>query len=187
VEDAKSAVRWLRQHSKELGIDADKVVASGGSAGGHIAACTALIDTFDAETDEKSFSAKPNAMVLFNPALNIDELAEMRDSTDEKKALAKAITPNRFINANTPPAIIFFGTADKLKAGADQYLAKAKPLNLRAELWTAEGESHGFFNRAPWTPITTRKADEFLVSLDYLKGVPAIKLAADAPKLMLQK
>src|SRR5215472_16300799 len=41
VEDAKSAVRWLRQNAARLGLDPDRVVASGGSAGGHIAACTA--------------------------------------------------------------------------------------------------------------------------------------------------
>ncbi len=184
VEDAKSAVRWLRQHASELGIDADKVVASGGSAGGHLAACTALIDAFDAETDDKSISAKPNAMVLFNPALNIDEIAEARNLVGDDLVIARAITPTRFINANTPPAIIFFGTTDKLKEGADQYLAKAKPLNLRAELWTAADQSHGFFNSAPWTQVTTRKADEFLMSLGYLKSEPTVKVAADAPALM---
>src|SRR5262249_6559933 len=41
VEDAKSAVRWLRQNTAMLGVDPDRIVASGGSAGGHIAACTA--------------------------------------------------------------------------------------------------------------------------------------------------
>ena len=61
VEDAKSAVRYLRQHAVELGIDPDKIVASGGWAGGHIAACTALIDAFDADTDDKNIPAKPNA------------------------------------------------------------------------------------------------------------------------------
>ena len=51
VEDAKSAVRWLRQHASELGIDPNKVVASGGSAGGHLALTTALLTSasgFDA-------------------------------------------------------------------------------------------------------------------------------------------
>ncbi len=183
VEDAKSAVRWLRQHSNELGIDGDKVVASGGSAGGHLAACTALIDAFDAETDDKSISAKPNAMVLFNPALNIDELAEARSLIGDDLARAQAITPNRFINAKTPPAIIFFGTADKLKVGAEQYLAKAKPLGLRAELWTGVDQSHGFFNRPPWTQVTLKKADEFLTSLGLLKGEPTVKIPDEASTL----
>ncbi len=43
VEDAKSAVRWLRANAARLGIDPQRIVASGGSAGGHIAACTATI------------------------------------------------------------------------------------------------------------------------------------------------
>ena len=183
VEDAKSAVRYLRQHASELGIDPGKIVAGGGSAGGHIAACTALIDAFDAETDDKAFSAKPDAMVLFNPALNIDELSAERKGSAEDQAKAEAITPNRFIKAGTPPVIMFFGTNDALKKGADGYLAKAKPLGLRAELWTAEGQAHGFFNRAPWSQVTVKKADEFLVSLGFLKGEPTVPIPAGAPVL----
>lgn len=183
VEDAKSAVRYLRQHAAELGIDPAKVIASGGSAGGHIAACTALVDAFDAESDDKSISAKPNAMVLFNPALNIDELAAQRGGSADAKAQAEAITPNRFIKAGVPPAIMFFGANDALIQGAHGYLAKAKPLGLRAELWVADGHAHGFFNRSPWSQVTVRKADEFLTSLGYLTGAPTVKLPEGAPAL----
>lgn len=183
VEDAKSAVRHMRQHAAALGIDPGKIIASGGSAGGHIAACTALVDAFDADTDDRSISAKPNALVLFNPALNIDEIMLRRNPSPEDKARAEAITPNRFIKAGAPPAILFFGTNDALKAGADAYLAKARPLGLRAELWTAEGQGHGFFNRPPWSLVTAKKADEFLASLGYVTGEPTVKLPADAPGL----
>src|SRR4051812_15353431 len=44
VEDAKAAVSWLRAHAHELGIDANKIIASGGSAGGHLAVATALLE-----------------------------------------------------------------------------------------------------------------------------------------------
>jgi acetyl esterase len=187
VEDAKSAVRWLRQHATELGIDPDKVVASGGSAGGHIAACTALVTAYDAETDPKGISAVPNAMVLFNPALNIEELKVKKDPNAADMAMFKAITPNSFIKAGTPPAIMFFGTDDKLKAGADQYLSKAKPLGVRAELWTADGQAHGFFNHAPYAQLTAKKADEFLASLGYVKGEPTVKVPDSAPALKEEK
>jgi len=183
VEDAKSAMRYLRGHAMELGIEPDRIVASGGSAGGHLAACTALIEGFNAETDDKAVSAIPNAMILFNPALNIDELVPPT-ADPEKKAMAKSITPNQFIKAGTPPAIMFFGTADKLIAGATQYLAKAKPLGLRAELWTAADQAHGFFNRDPWTHVTAKKAAEFLVSLGYLKGEPTVKMPEQAVELV---
>jgi acetyl esterase/lipase len=47
VMDAKSAMRYLKSHGSELGIDTSRIVASGGSAGGHLAACTAVIDNIN--------------------------------------------------------------------------------------------------------------------------------------------
>ena len=185
VEDAKSAIRWVRGHATELGIDPGKVIAGGGSAGGHLAACTALVSAYDAESDDKSISAKPDAMVLFNPAMNIATLFKQRDTGDSPITLdmAEAITPNSFVAKDTPPAILFFGTADKLKAGGDEYIKKARELGLRAEMWTAADMPHGFFNKAPWIQVTAKKMDGFLASLGYLGGDPKIKLPENAPEL----
>ena len=52
IKDGKSAVRWIRAHAKELCVDPDKIVAGGGSAGGHIAACTAMIEGLDEEGED---------------------------------------------------------------------------------------------------------------------------------------
>ena len=52
VEDAKSAVRWLRQNAAKLGIDPNRIVAAGGSAGGHIAACTGLAPGLEADGED---------------------------------------------------------------------------------------------------------------------------------------
>lgn len=189
VEDARSAVRWMRAHAGEIGLDPQRLAAGGGSAGGHLAACTATITTLDLSTEDKSISAAPNAMMLFNPALNIGTLFKARPAPDAKfsQAQADAITPNSFLTKNTPPAIIFFGTADQLKVGGDEYLAKAQSLGLRAELWTAADQAHGFFNRAPWTQVTALKADEFLTSLGWLQGSPTVKLPEGAPALQKAK
>src|SRR5205823_3485066 len=62
VEDAKSAVRWLRLNAAMLGIDPERVVAAGGSAGGHIAACTTC-PGLDAEDEDAKVSSRPNALV----------------------------------------------------------------------------------------------------------------------------
>jgi len=51
----------------------------------------------------------------------------------------------------------------------------------RVELYTAEGEKHGFFNDRPGTPwhaSCLRQTDLFLTSLGYLKGSPAIEAPA---------
>src|ERR1700733_10765315 len=92
VEDAKSAVRWLRQNAAMLGIDPDRIVASGGSAGGHIAACTAC-PGLDAEGEDLQVSSRPNALLLFNPVLRFDGVAELMSLIDKDEKLGKTISP----------------------------------------------------------------------------------------------
>jgi acetyl esterase/lipase len=187
VEDAKSAIRWVRAHAAELGVDPAKIIAAGGSAGGHLAACTALVSAYDAEGDDKAVSAKPAALVLFNPAMNISTLFKQRVTGAENGMtleMAEAITPNSFVAKDTPPAILFFGTADKLKEGGDEYVKKARALGLRAEMWGAPEMPHGFFNREPWIQVTALKMDEFLTSLGYLVGPPTLTLPVGAPALV---
>ena len=188
VEDAKSAIRWVRGHADEIGVDPTKIIAAGGSAGGHLAACTALVTAYDAESDDKNISAKPNALVLFNPAMNIATLFRERAAEDNpvKMDVAEAITPNNFVTKDTPPAILFFGTADQLKIGGDEFVQKARALGLRAEMWAAPEMPHGFFNKAPWMQVTARQMDVFLTSLNYLGGEPTIRLPEGAPSLIAE-
>jgi acetyl esterase/lipase len=185
VEDAKSAIRWVRGHADEIGVDPGKIIAAGGSAGGHLAACTALVSAYDAESDDKALSSCPDALVLFNPAMNIATLFKQRETGESPITLemAEAITPNSFVSKETPPAILFFGTADKLKAGGDEYVKKVRDLGLRAEMWAAPEMPHGFFNKAPWIQVTARQMDLFLTSLNYLSGEPTITLPEGAPTL----
>ena len=71
MTDARSGVRRGRLHSHpELGIDPARIAASGGLSGGHIALSAAVFDRFDDPREERSVSAKPNALVLFNPAVD---------------------------------------------------------------------------------------------------------------------
>jgi acetyl esterase/lipase len=179
VEDAKTAIRWVRANAATLGIDPDKVIASGGSAGGHLAAATALVEKFDATDDPKS-SCKPNALVLFNPFLN----GKGRTiAGSDGSNIAEAISPTLFLKKDAPPAVLFFGTGDAMVEMGKEYAANCKDLGVRADLYTAAKQPHGFFNREPWLSVTTRRTDEFLTSLGYLKGEPSLKLPADAPEL----
>lgn len=182
VEDAKSAIRWVRAHAGDLGIDPDKVIAGGGSAGGHLAAATALVPDFNAKSDDPSISAIPNAMVLFNPALDLTLLD--REITDgEGKSINKAISPTRFLHKKAPPAIIFFGTDDGLAKHGVEYATKAKELGLDVELWWAADQGHGFFNDTPWLEVTTQRVDKYLTRLGYLNGESAISEPKNAPSL----
>jgi acetyl esterase/lipase len=171
VEDCKSAVRWLRQHAKQLGIDPTRIVASGGSAGGHTAAATATAKGFEASGEDHGISSKPNLLVLFNPAMNTAEFGDRFGSAE----LAKKASPVHAVDKGTPPAIIFFGTDDRLLKSAQEYTAAAKKVGVKSAVWTAEGQKHGFFNRSPWREATLVLTDKFLTAHGYLSGPPEIK------------
>jgi acetyl esterase/lipase len=173
VEDAKSAVRWLRQNAAKLGIDPDRIVASGGSAGGHIAACTALAPGLEPAGEDRTISSRANALVLFNPVLRFGPQMLKRVGNDE--ALGKAISPTLHLRKDSPPTLLFYGTDDWLLGQGKEFLRRSEEVGHRAKLFTADGQPHGYFNRPPWRERTLRQADEFLASLGYLKGKPTIK------------
>ncbi len=87
VRDAKSAVRWFRSHAAELMIDPDRIVAAGGSAGGHLAACTGTLNDFDEPDEDHSVSSRPNALVLFNPAVSFHATPDDAEAQKQLKQL----------------------------------------------------------------------------------------------------
>ena len=175
VQDAKSAVRWLRQNAVMLGIDPDRIVSSGGSAGGHIAACTAC-PGLDAEGEDLKISSRPNAMILFNPVLRFDGEAGLMQRIGNDEKLGKAISPTLHVTKDTPPTLLFYGKEDRLLKQGEEFMAKSKEVSHKADIFLAEGVGHGFFNGSPWKEKTLLQADEFLISLGYLTGKPTIKV-----------
>ena len=170
VDDARAAMRWFRENAGKLGVDPDKIVASGGSAGGHIAACTTLMPSSDLK-DEK-ISCKANALVLFNPVLRFGPQMLKRIGDDE--AVGKAISPVLYLAKDSPPTLLFFGTEDFLIGQGEEFMRRSKELGCRAEMFTAEKQPHAFFHKSPWREKTLRRADEFLASIGYLQGMPTI-------------
>lgn len=190
VADAKSAVRWMRKNAEKLGIDPNKIVSAGGSAGGHLAACTAIIPEYDEPTEDLSISSVPNATALFNPVLITAmlegkfELAPERqkrlfDRIGDKPA---SISPVHHLQGGIGPSIIFHGTADKTvpfrtaEIFHQMTIAKGNDCTLVAY----KGEGHGFFNytkknNGPFID-TMSKLDDFLIKIGYLPEVPRSKV-----------
>jgi acetyl esterase/lipase len=179
--DAKAAMRWLRQKALDLGIDPDRIVAAGGSSGGHLAAATGLVPGFDAKEDDPKVSPIPSALVLFNPALSFKG-GKVLDGDGNN--IAEKFGPTRFLDGKAPPTLLFYGTKDGMRAQGSEYVARCKELGVRAEMYLAEDEPHGFYNRSPWVERTVEKTDAFLQSLGYLKGPAQVKMPADAKSLV---
>lgn len=177
LADARSAVRWVRTHAGELGVDPQRIAAGGGSAGGHLAACTPFISEFDEPGEDTSVSAVPNALVLFNPALVLAPI-EGFDAKDfgvkvpEERMGTKPenLSPAHHVTRNGPPTIIFHGREDTTVpfASAEAFTAKMKSLGNRCELHGYDGQKHGFFNGDEFKAKTLAEADKFLVSLGWL-------------------
>ncbi len=166
----------MRANAGKLGVDADKVIASGGSAGGHIAACTALVDGFDSPDDPKDTSCVPAALLLFNPALNLPREIKDAKGTD----IAAKISPTKFLSKKTPPTWLVYGDADPMLAQGEEYSKAAKELGVPVELSSAPKQPHGFFNRSPWVESTTHAADAWLVEKGFLTGKSTLKPADTA-------
>lgn len=183
VRDAKSAMRWVRSNAARLGIDPNRIAAGGGSAGGHLAAATALIPGFDETGEDLNVSSRPNALILFNPALLLAPIQESQPSdlaskfTGERAGTEpKAVSPYHHLAKGAPPALILHGKADTTVpyATVEAFSKKAVSLGNRCDLEGYEGQPHGFFNygrgNSEYYEKTLKRADGFLVSLGYLKG-----------------
>ncbi|WP_282123123.1 alpha/beta hydrolase [Algibacter mikhailovii] len=178
VKDAKSAIRFLKSHAHRYGIDTNKIVASGGSAGGHLAAATSLIDGLNESTDDLSVSSKANALVLFNPVIDNGVGGYGYERIGDRYM---EISPLHNIRQGAPPTIFFLGTKDKYipVSTAYKYQEKMEAVGSQCEVFIYKDQSHGFFNKGKQDGDrcyieTVREADLFLESLGYLKGKPTI-------------
>lgn len=159
VADAKTAIRWVREHASDLGVDPNRVVGSGGSAGGHLAAAAALVPGFE---DEKGGNPVPNVLVLFNPAVLVpDRFAG---------ELGPKISPAKYVGAGAPPTLIFHGEADTTIpiSTVIDFCKEMDAAGNKCKVESTPDAAHGFFNKSPYQEETLKKTDAFLTSLGYL-------------------
>ncbi|MBN1489344.1 MAG: alpha/beta hydrolase [Phycisphaerae bacterium] len=185
--DAQAAIRWVRAHARELGVDPDRITAAGGSAGGHLAAATGTVKDFTHDK-KSSISFRPNAMVLFNPAIDLspDQSKAGESVKDHLRIMSRMgarpeeLSPTDNVRPGVPPTIIFHGRQDPLIpfAKIEAFAQTMEAAGNRCEVVGFEGQKHGFFNigksDGKYFVETLRLADRFLASLGYLKGEPTI-------------
>ncbi|BAX78811.1 hypothetical protein ALGA_0417 [Labilibaculum antarcticum] len=181
VEDGKSAIRWIRKHASELNVDPNRIVASGGSAGGHVALCTAVVNGLENPNEDLSISSVPNAVIGYNPVY---------DTTDKgyghKKVAGREteISPCHQVKKNMPPMLLFHGKEDKTVPfeNANRFRTLMKEAGNSIELIAIGDVGHGFFNGDffrkgtgnKYFNLTMYDTDLFLAKMGYLTGKPVI-------------
>lgn len=172
VADGKSAMRWVRTHAEELGIDPEMIAAGGGSAGGHVAAAIATTNGFDEPGEDTSVSCRPDALVLFNPVFDNGPGGYGHERVRE---YWREFSPMHNLDTRTPPTIVFLGSRDSLipVATAEEYQRRMEERGGRCELRIYEGQKHGFFNQGRKNSKyaeTLAEMDNFLQTLGFVSA-----------------
>ncbi len=182
LEDAKSAIRYVRLNAKSLSINPDKIAVSGGSAGGHLAAAAANISKYDNINENLKISSKPNLLILYNPILDTTPNAWgygsfIRRIGNKTTDNPKEISPIHHISKDTPPTIILTGTKDNKVPvkKINKYKEIMSSKDVRCDVIFYQDAEHGFFNRGDYFIDTVFQTDIFLKSNWYLSGPPTIK------------
>ena len=175
TEDAKSAIRFVRQHANELNIDPNTITAGGGSAGGHLAASCALLPKFDNIEEDLNISSIPNALILLNPVIDLGPGAYAHKRFGGRYI---DLSPTDNIVAGAPPSIILVGTKDRIVTVemVQSFKQKMEAVGSRCDLVLYKDQTHAFFAKKPikYFIQTTDEIDKFLVSLNFLKGKSTI-------------
>lgn len=179
MADTRDAIRWVRSHAGELGIDPARIAVYGWSAGGHLGVAAMLFD--DAAKD--GVSAAPNALVLLSPAVSIASSGYVR-ALLAGRAEPSAISPAEHVRAGMPPIVMFNGDQDVVTpiGGARRFCTAVTGAGGRCELHVYPGVGHLLTRKldreaqemGPFDPDpkdladAVAKGDAFLESLGYL-------------------
>jgi len=180
LSDAKVAIQWIRKNAKDLKIDSNKIIASGGSSGGYLAAASYFVDKKVIGNSDKT-NEKPNALILFNPG-GMDMPKVNEDAFMMRfGALRKYVNLIDIIGMNAPPTLILHGDIDKTVDinTVRNFTKKMNTLGHKCELKEYKNEPHGFFNfgRSNNGPFydTLSVADDFLIENGFLEPYTHIK------------
>lgn len=163
IDDARAALRWLRDHAREYRIDPSRIGAAGGSAGGH------LVLLMGAPGEVKAVAAF-NPVTDFvplgksAPPLAVNSISKFLAKTyaEDPELWAKA-SPMTYVSGHSAPTLFLHGDADTTVPYRQsvEMMERLKAAGVHSELYTASGAKHGFFNAPPFYQPTLERMEAF--------------------------
>jgi acetyl esterase/lipase len=164
VQDCRLALRWVFKNAKQYGFDTTRIIVSGGSAGGHLALTTGMLDPsygFDFPTDWDYTGVEPKVAAIVNwfGITDVRELLAGPNKQDyafdwlgnlpNKEAIALSVSPITYVRKGLPPIFTVHGDKDQLvpypqAVRLHEALTKAGVPN---QLVTIPGGKHGGFSK----------------------------------------
>ncbi len=176
VHDCKGAIRWLRAHASDYGLDVSSIAVAGGSAGGTLAlllGTSAGVNELEGDVGGNlEQSSRVQAVInYFGPSDFVLRGETQPDVAYSEKSgsfawlggkklgavdkqLELAASATRYVSSESPPLLVFHGLADELVLSnqAHRIVEAYQKVGLSAQLILLEGAGHGggqFFSGEP--------------------------------------
>ena len=159
IADGRSALAWVATHAAELGVDPQKIIVMGSSAGAHVAAWTAL--THSAPwPDEQARSTPPAALILVSPVTDTKAGGyggPARFGDSPARALAASVTDH--LNPGLAPTLVFHAVQDKTVpyVNSEAFCAAMRAQQNRCELVTFTEGGHTFYAQSQGGALALEK------------------------------
>lgn len=127
IQDARSALRWVRQRSADLGLDPTRIAAGGLSAGAHLALMAALGNGLDEPGEGGQPLSGPDALILVSAPYDLTSFPSVIPTSERER-----ISPLHLLTSHLPPTLALHGQSDpKIPIGqARAFAARAESLGL---------------------------------------------------------
>ena len=168
-QDVRRAVRFIRHHAKDYGIDPQRIGVTGGSSGGHL---SLMIATRGAEPASKPVdpvdqeSGAVQAVAIFYPVTDLINLGSSTENLGDGgppksfvkgfgpqatnlavwKVIGRETSPIFHIQSNLPPTLIIHGSSDTLTPldQSERFQAAARSVGRTVDLIIRPGKGHGW-------------------------------------------
>ncbi len=163
ILDCKAAVRWVRAHATEYGVDPDRIGTIGGSAGAHLVAMlgtSAKVASLEGDGGNAGVSSRVQAVVAMAAPT---DMAAFGERVKMDKDMIALISPVTHVDRDSAPLLLLHGTKDTLVPLAQSELLehKYRQAGVPVELVKFEGAPHGFWNRDPGFSDVIKRAVAF--------------------------
>jgi acetyl esterase/lipase len=153
LHDVKAAIRWTRANAAKIGVDENKIVVAGYSAGGMLALMAAGTNgkpEFEGNVGTPGVSSKVDACIGVYPLANAQAARGLFADGQATPENLAAASPTTYIGASFAPTIFVHGTADQTIpiASSVDFFTKLLAAGVPTALTAIQGAYHAFDNGA---------------------------------------